>query len=705
MAYNAGMSERTSDGRCENRIERLRRVPSWAQAGVLIVLALVVYLPAMQGDWIWGDDQRVYNNPFYKDASGLHEIWFSTKPKDYWPLFYTSFWIQWQLWGENTLGYHIVNAFFHGLVAVLFWRVLLRLRVPGAWLSGLIFAVHPVHVDSVAWISEFVNPLSGTFYLLAALFYLRCDEQDSWRWWAASLIAFVLAMLSKASTAMLPAILVLCRLWLGREWRWRDVVRLGGFLAPAVGLSIVTIWFQKYSAAAYGHEWSAGFAERTAVAGHIVWFYLLKALVPYHLMFVYPKWQIDPNAVVSYLPATAVLVLAVVFACRWTTWGRCMFVGLGSFVVALFPVLGYFDMYYMQYSYVADHWQYLASMGAIAWAVGLGAWAATQVSLRGPQPTWRRAPVGGAAVGLIVAAIFGVATWRHSRTYTDLERLWRATLATDNNVAMVHVNLGTMLAKRARGGGLEADRHAGPHMRRNPAELLEEAEHHFREAIRIKPDDDSAHANLGAMLFLTGDTEAALVHYRHALKIDPFNVNVRTRLGKALFNLRQLDAAAEQYGRVLRLYPAHAGAQLGMAGVRMMQGRWSEAIDHHRRAIAARPDDAAPLHRLAWLLATCPDERYRNGAEALSLARRASALMVRPDPLALDALAAALAEVGDFAQAHATAVDAARLARQRQALALAEQLRKRAEVYRAGRRVRGRSTIPTSSIPSAGTNP
>jgi len=677
----------------------LDRVPTWARAATILALTFVVYLPAMRGAWIWGDNERVYDNPFYKDVSGLRKLWVSREPKDYWPLFYTAFWVQWRLWGTETTGYHVVNVIWHGLVAVLLWRVLVRLRVPGAWLAGALFAVHPVHVDSVAWISEFVNPFSASFCLLALLCYLRCDERDSWAWYAASVLLFLLAMLSKASVAMLPAVLVLCRLWMSRPWRWRDAVRLGGLLVVAVSLSLVTVWFQKHSAGAHGYEWSAGFAERTAVAGHIIWFYLTKTLVPYKLMFVYPKWHIDPRSLTSYVPMAGVIALAGVFVWKWRVWGRCMFVGLGTFVVCLFPVLGYFDMFYMKYSYVADHWQYLASMGAIAWAVGLATWGTEWAASRLSGRAARWAPWERLLWGLTVVAIFGTITWRHAATYTDLERVWRDTLAVDNNVGMVHTNLGTLLGRRAQAMMAEARRDPAGSARAQADRLMKEAEQHYREALRIDPRDEDAHANLGALHFRRGDVTSAIAHYREALKIKPAHTGAHTKLAKAMLKLGQIDQAARHLDAVARMRSRSAPAQRDLANVLVMQGQWAEAVRGYRAALDLAPQDVVTLHRLAWLLATCPDDVVRNGTEALSLAQRACHLTDRNDPLALDALAAAHAEQGHYQQAEATIDAALRAARRQGAQAMIRGLAGRQAWYRTGKPLRIRPASPTS-IPS-----
>jgi len=658
---------------------------SWIGVTLLFSLTMLVYLPCVQGRWIWGDNERVYANPLLKDAEGLQKIWLSREPKDYWPLFYSAFWIQWRLWGQSTLGYHLVNILWHALVVVLLWRVLKRLGVRGAWPAAAIFAVHPMHVDSVAWISEFVNPFSASFCLAGLLCYLRCDERDGWGWYAGSLVLFLLAMLSKASVATLPAIIVLCRLWMGRAWRWKEGVRLGGLAVVAIVLSAVTIWFQKYSAAAVGREWSAGFWERTAVAGHIVWFYLFKTLVPYSLMFVYPKWRIDPTSIVSYLPAMAVIVTALVCAWKWRSWGRSAFVGLGAFLVLLLPVLGYFNMFYMKYSYVADHWNYLASMPLIASAV---AWASAGLEkgrhrFRGRSTSWL--VYADAILVMGVVAILGTMTWRHSATYTDLERIWRATLAVDNDVAMPHANLGALLCRRAQALEDQVGRRPDEETRAKIEALYREAEHHYRESLRIQPDDEDSHANLGAILFRRGDVAGALSHYHKALEIDPMCAHAHANLAKALLKRGHLDESIKHFDAVARIEPHRSSAQTDLAGVLTLRGRWAEAAACYRRALELTPDDPVALHRYAWLLATCPDDAIRDGRRALALAEHACVLTRRRDPMALDSLAAAYAEMGLYDKATTTAAEAMELMKRQAATPLMDRMTRRAASYAAGR--------------------
>jgi hypothetical protein len=334
---------------------------------LLVVLTCAAYWPSLRGGFLWDDDVLLTNSSMVKAPDGLYRIWFTTEPVDYWPMTNTSFWLEWRLWGLHATGYHVTNLTLHIANAFLLWAILRRLRIPGAWLAALIFGVHPVNVESVAWIAQRKNTLSMLFFLSSILWYLKAEIGGPRRWYWFSVLAFALAMLSKASVVVLPAVLLLIVWWRRDRITRSDVVRTLPFVLVAIGLTLVSIAFQARGAEEAIRHATA--AERMLGAGAIVWFYLYKALLPIHLVFVYPQWQVDAGDVRWWVPlAAAVAATSLLVWQRRRPWGRALLFAWLFFCVALLPVMGFVDIAFMRYSLVADHYQYIAIIGVIALA-------------------------------------------------------------------------------------------------------------------------------------------------------------------------------------------------------------------------------------------------------------------------------------------------------------------------------------------------
>ena len=391
-----------------------------AWATCLVCATLAAYWPALRGTRLWDDEGHI-TRPEFQSWHGLWRIWFELgATQQYYPLLHSAFWVEHRLWGDSVLGYHLINILLHSTAALLVVMILRRLDVPGAWLAGFIFALHPVFANSVAWISEQKSTLSGVFYLASALLYLRFDQTRR-RWqYLTALGLFLAALLSKSVTATLPAALLVILWWRkGRLNSKRDVWPLLLWLALGAAAGLFTSWVERSYIGAQGPEFALTMLERCLLAGRVIWFYLAKLVWPVNLVFVYPHWTLDTGQWWQYLfPLSALALGAALW--RLARRERGPLAGFLFFAGTLFPVLGFLNVYPFIYSYVADHFQYLASFGVIVTAAsGL-----TLALTRMPASFQRTSLV---LAGVLVA-ILGVLTWRQSAIYRDVETLYRDTL-------------------------------------------------------------------------------------------------------------------------------------------------------------------------------------------------------------------------------------------------------------------------------------
>lgn len=547
-------------------------------ASLLVFLTLAAYCPAMQGGFIWDDNYYVSDNPTLRSSRGLAQIWLEPESTpQYYPLVFTSFWVEYHVWGLEPFGYHVVNVILHAVNAVLLWLMLRRLTVPGAWLAAALFAVHPVQVESVAWITERKNVLSGLFYFGSAICLLRFfrlsaeeKEQSPQRlWYGAALLLFVCALLSKTVTSSLPAAAILVLWWKRGRVSWQEWRALLPFFILGLTSALWTVWLERHHVGAQGLEWELSWLERCLVAGRALWFYAGKLVLPLDLTFTYPRWQIDGGLWWQYAyPAGAAVAIAVLWAFR-SRLGRGPVTGLLYFCVTLFPALGFFDVYPFRFSYVADHFQYLASVGLIALAVAaLSCWASRLPRL--PRE------MGMVAKALLLVTL-STLTWRQGYIYRDLETLWRDTLKKNPTSWHRHYDLATILSQQGRAN---------------------EAISHFAEALKIKPDYADAHNNLALTLWSQGKVTDASKHLTEALQIDPKHGEAHYNLALLLHAQGNSVAAIQHLEEHLRISPNHAEAHYNLGVLLLQQGRLREAADHFSYALQLKPDDASARRNL-----------------------------------------------------------------------------------------------------------
>ncbi len=568
------------------------------------------------------DDRRLLqtDNPLVNGSAGPLSIWFHAD----FALSTFAFWLEWLAWGQNPGGYHAVNMALHALSAALLWRLLARLKIPGAWLAAAMFAVHPVCVATVGRVAELKNTLSLPFFLLSFCLWLRYEtvslrSSGGAPWLGCSLAAFVLALLAKTSTVMLPLLLLACAAWQRGRVTRRDCLRASPYFVLALGFGWMSVWFQKHQALAGVALAPQSFWERLAIAGRVFWFYLGKALWPLNLNLVYPQWKIAPASLSAYVP---LLGCGAVFLLCWRfrrSWGRHVLFGLGCFAIALFPALGLFDAQFLTRWQVSDHLQYLPLIAPLALA------AAGIASLPGGA-LFRCAPA-------VVLAGLSVLAFERARVFSTEESLFRDALARNPAAWGLENDLGTLLAARNDQAG---------------------AEDHFRASLRSNPDYPDAHVNLGRLLLLQGRTEEAEEHFRVALKTQPHHSEARHNLATILAR-RGKPREALRHLRIAVCFKPDVRTRLDYAVLLHQTGDYAGASAQYLQALLAQPDAVEALNNLAWLLATCPDGKVRNGAEAVRCAERASRLPAPVGMCVMGTLAAAYAEAGRFKDAVATA--------------------------------------------------
>jgi tetratricopeptide (TPR) repeat protein len=633
---------------------------------LLIVAVILAYQQVWHFGFIWDDDQHLTQNPCIIGPLGLKEIW-TTAAARICPLVLSNFWLQHQLWGLEPLPYHLMNVGFHAASAVVLWKVLKHLQMPGAWLGAALWALHPVQVETVAWVTELKNTQSGLFFLLTLWFFLKWQEgeasaarKSSERDYALALVCAALAMASKSSTVILPLVLGLGAWWQEGRWRWNLLIRLAPFFLLAMIASGLAMWTQHLEGA-NEPEWVRGGPERLATVGRVAWFYLGKLLAPYPLIFVYPRWEIDPAQISTFFPSLALVVVwLVLWRKRHSQW-RPLFFGFTYFLIALLPVLGLVNHYFLRYSFVGDHFQYLASIGPLALvAAGI---TQTLIYLEKQKIFLRPVLYGVLLVGL------GVWTWRQSAQYESDEALWRTTLLGNLDCWMAYTNLGIGLLQK--GQADQAEFHFRKALTIKPvyaigqnnlgSALLQEGKMddaivHFQKALEITPDFAEAHCNLGNALLHVDRVEEAVMHSQKALALRPSFAEANYNLGNAMMLKGQPDKAGAYFQKALALDPDQAEAHNNLGSLLLQEGKVDEAITHFSRAVQLQPANASFQANLAWILATTPRAELRNGGRAVSLAEQANQLTGETNPVILRTLAASYAEAGRFSEAAETAL-------------------------------------------------
>jgi tetratricopeptide (TPR) repeat protein len=703
----------------------------WLLAVALVLATVLAYHPVLRAGFIWDDDKYVTENPLLTAPDGLRRIWFSLEsPSQYFPLTYTTFYFERLCWGVHPAGYHVLNLLLHAANALLAWRLLAWLRLPGAWLAAALFALHPVQVESVAWITERKNVLMGFFFLLSLLAWTRFIDEFTkrpWRFYGLALVLYALALSAKTTACTLPAALWLV-LWLKKKpIGWRRWAQLAPFVALGIGMGLVTVLWERFHQGTQGAVFSISPLQRVLIASRALWFYAGKLLWPANLTFSYPRWSISASDPFAYgwLLAAAAMGWAIWRARRWA--GRGVEVAAVYFAATLSPVLGFIMLWTFLYSFVADHYQYLACLGPLALAGagferGLG-WVAKGTPLLKPMCC---------AVWL---TILGALTCLQCRQYADAETLWSSTVARNPGSFLAQNNLGVILLNQGKTD--EATRHLKmavdiqPDFAEGQYDLgmalsqqgaVVQAIAHYRMALAIHSDFAEARNNLGIALVQQGEMLEGIAQLQKALEIKPNYSTARKNLGLALLRKGDLDGAMACLERTTALPPDPAQKWYHLGNGLLQERRFLEAIVCYRQALSISPRfadawaylglacfqngqtkesveswqkalDINPLqpevqNNMATVLATASDASLRDGPKAVALGEQANQATGGGNPRILSTLAAAYAEAGRYDEATATARKALILAEAQKDDKLARALQEEIQLYKAGHPMR-----------------
>ena len=567
---------------------------AWRRHAPFAVLALLVaasYIPALQAGFVW-DDTIVTTLDSVRKWGGLAELWFSPSSAylqervleaHYWPIVYSTFWLEHKLWGFAPAGYHAVNVLLHFVNTALLWRLLARLGIPGAWFAAALFATHPVHTESVAWVIARKDLLSGMFYLLAFAAWVRFLESPGPRRYAAALLLFAAGMLCKTVVVTLPAALLILQWWRAGRVTRGDVLRLLPFFAAGFAFAVGdTLYYKDIESLSLGYS----VVERALIAAQALCFYAGKLAWPADLAVVYPHWDVSAGSPVAWACAAAAAgtVAALWFLRRRV--GRGPLACVLFFAVTLSPVLGFIDYGYMQFSFVADRYQYLAGAGLMALFAAAGARGIGKL----PDAA-RRAALGA---GIVLLVFLGALTWNHSKIYRDDISFYSHVLSFNPSARGMRANLAVAFYKLDR---------------------FEEAEKHSRLALEIDPANAGALRSLADSLGKQGRHEEALEHYLSAIELDPANADIPQNVAESFRKRRMYGEALKWYRSAIAKNPDNPLAYAGMGHTLYSMRRYGEAASNINRALALKPDlpQAPLLHFLLGRMAEKANRRDEAG--------------------------------------------------------------------------------------------
>ncbi len=580
---------------------------AWMAMALIVAATMVAYWPALHAGWIWDDDAYVTGNPVVQLSDGIWRAWFPGQTPQYYPLVFVSFWLQHSIHGLHPLGFHLVNVLLHAASALLLWRILVRLGVPGALVAVAIFALHPVQVESVAWVTERKNVLSMMFALSSVGLWLQWsappgNARGRAVWLALSFMAFLAAMLSKTTAAAVPVALLAVEWWRGNLRRDSVLILLLLYMPVAVAMGLFTARVELVHVGAVGPEFDRSFVERLAQAAQAWWFYPSSWIWPADLTFIYPAFTQGPEGVLPWL-ALASVVATVAVAWRLAARGHKGFAALLiMYGAGIFPALGFLNVYPLRYAPVADHFGYVAGVAicvCLGWLIS-SAWTAWRGRSTAAGPR-----TGFDAVGALVAALgvvlLSAITYVQCTPYADEATLWRWTLDRNPHAWIASNNLAGIQLAAARDALARKDTQA-------LAIHLAEAEVLASAAVEdTQGREMPALANLGETLRLQGRLAEALVVIDRAVAANPRYPGVLWQRARLRELTGDLTGAGQDYGAASQGQPANVDYLRDWIRWLTAQQRLPEARDASARLVALLPSDATAAANLASLMLECGD--------------------------------------------------------------------------------------------------
>lgn len=588
-----------------------------AGAAALVAMGFLAYLPALGAGFVWDDSGYVVQNLTLRSLDGLYRIWFvPSSNTQYYPLVFSVFWLEYHLWGLTPLGYHVANLALYSATLLVLWSLLRRLRIPGAWMITAVFALHPLHVESVVWVCELKDVLSGLFFFLALVYWVKFLRHGSRSFYGVTFALFLLAVLAKTATVVLPCVLLLLIWWEKDRVHPRDALLLAPFFLASLAFGLFHMFLETRNIGDAAEAVRFAFGERLRMAATAFWFYPRKIVWPSGLTPVYPKWNLNPSGWgwVAF-PGLVVGVFLLLWGFR-RRLGKAPLIAYTYYAVMIFLALGFISQAFYRFAFVADHFQYLAGLGWIALIVG-SLWCGVELS----KSRALRVIAGTAAVAVLL--VLGVLTWRHALDFRNNHALWSHAVAINPESAIAQYNL------------------AGAFLDEKDPRL---ALPHLETALRIQPDYIDAIVNLGYTLNQLGHSKQAIDHCRKAIDRFPGQPSLYVTLAVALETEGKQREATEILRKAVELKPDHPGAQFNLGLLLYRQHEFTKAVDPIATVLRHQPDDADALHLLG-----CNYRELGKPQEALDYLARAAEL--KPTPTFLNDLGMSYLALGDLAHA------------------------------------------------------